>query len=1226
MATKKYLSPNSFIDTITDNFRKMMGQYFYINDSSKLVYGEDKSTLDPSFYVDEMGVPNPVPTDVLFRSDSSPDVEKTLQIMRTTAPVADWDGPDPLSLPYLEYGLYSHVDSPTHVNSYADGHKKSLYLRVWASSEDYPTMAGFSSDMNFIFQNDPSGEFLEESFTYESLNLTSENVSIQCEYNFFNEQFERTMTTIPETSYPNFYALATVADKGARGVYEDIKENALLFGRVDVDLADSTAFEKYFDEWPSAYVSLTSDEVSSLDKRSKNIIFPVGRKDTFIEDLSESDESFASLVPYYIHIRFPAEDVPSITNKHGDTIATTHLTDNSPEYYLNREETGAQIYGIYDSLGIWSSHLASCIDPETALVGSLAEDFALGQRQYYRNEASEVGDGRVSVRRGFDYLAATAPLVGAPQGVDRPWLNDTNSVLKFVEECNILGSEADYDLAGDSSELTFALDKKLIIGTLDDEECKIIHDLELDFETTAASLVSKDYYDYGGHQLRIHFTTPILSDPGAGATSVGSIPSLTYHANNIHENSSIGRTYKEAFEDYADKAADSFNETVIYRIAKHKGEDTATEPIQNIWIHNKDRRDFINYIDTQVKYGETYTYKIYAYKYVFGMKYNYRYISGPRIEESTTVIDGEEVLGYTVTWTGAYNLFDDFAEAGTTISERGLELQVHEWIPVFNELAGLDDPEYDADELLFDMASATRYPVYRDVNQDFFTVDQIRDIMRLAWYIVPAGGEFYSKSWQDIWGTVFDDSWFDDIEFEGGENIQDALVWLGSEDDPTRTSALSRLDPANFSIRNWITLFFGDSNRSPMGLGGEHRTQGLPPSHHVLWFGLGEGVHYGLTCGLETESQILLQGPFDPLGEEVVEAMAARHGSENGIQEVVMGDYSVVETTGYASEYAIDMDSSTKIVEVPYLTLTGAVVSKPPIAPEVSIVPYRAVNNELLFSFEAPFTKREELPVFVTGDDEELFSKQYAAQGKLEGEALTFEVDDVPAGYQLFRLSRPPASYADFADSLRATASTLISLTESRPVRSTSVSYRDKLRPNVKYYYMFRTVDFHGNVSNPSVVYEIELVDDGGAIYPLINTYNFPTEEATSSEKQMKKVIQIIPTLEQSVIDPAVIEGVTDPNDVTDIRLGSDSLVDTVWDKKFKIRLTSNDTGKKIDLNIDFDLKDERGVAPVVYDPPPAAPDRGLGEWKGRDRDEAELDAGAGVVGGGGDVIRRGPF
>ena len=50
------------------------------------------------------------------------------------------------------------------------------------------------------------------------------------------------MTTIPETSYTNFYALATVADKGARGVYEDIKENALLFCRVDVDLADSTAF------------------------------------------------------------------------------------------------------------------------------------------------------------------------------------------------------------------------------------------------------------------------------------------------------------------------------------------------------------------------------------------------------------------------------------------------------------------------------------------------------------------------------------------------------------------------------------------------------------------------------------------------------------------------------------------------------------------------------------------------------------------------------------------------------------------------------------------------------------------------------------------------------------------------------------------------------------------------------------------------------------------------
>ena len=50
------------------------------------------------------------------------------------------------------------------------------------------------------------------------------------------------MTTIPETSYPNFYALQMVAAHGASGVYEDIKENALLFGRVDVDFADSMAF------------------------------------------------------------------------------------------------------------------------------------------------------------------------------------------------------------------------------------------------------------------------------------------------------------------------------------------------------------------------------------------------------------------------------------------------------------------------------------------------------------------------------------------------------------------------------------------------------------------------------------------------------------------------------------------------------------------------------------------------------------------------------------------------------------------------------------------------------------------------------------------------------------------------------------------------------------------------------------------------------------------------
>ena len=50
--------------------------------------------------------------------------------------------------------------------------------------------------------------------------------------------------------------------------------------------------------------------------------------------------------------------------------------------------------------------------------------------------------------------------------------------------------------------------------------------------------------------------------------------------------------------------------------------------------------------------------------------------------------------------------------------------------------------------------------------------------------------------------------------------------------------------------------------------------------------------------------------------------------------------------------------------------------------------------------------------------------------------------------------------------------------------------------PNTKYYYTFRCVDFHGAFSNPTSIYEVEMVDDGGSVYPLINSYH-PEDVAT---------------------------------------------------------------------------------------------------------------------------------
>ena len=81
------------------------------------------------------------------------------------------------------------------------------------------------------------------------------------------------------------------------------------------------------------------------------------------------------------------------------------------------------------------------------------------------------------------------------------------------------------------------------------------------------------------------------------------------------------------------------------------------------------------------------------------------------------------------------------------------------------------------------------------------------------------------------------------------------------------------------------------------------------------------------------------------------------------------------------------------------------------------------------------------------------------------------------------------------------------------------------------------------------------------------------------SSIEMKKFLQIIPSLSQVTADIPSNTAYEDPSDIPfPIDLGSDSLepLHRIWDKKFKIRLTSKKTGKKIDLNVDFRKSDKR--------------------------------------------------
>jgi hypothetical protein len=135
---------------------------------------------------------------------------------------------------------------------------------------------------------------------------------------------------------------------------------------------------------------------------------------------------------------------------------------------------------------------------------------------------------------------------------------------------------------------------------------------------------------------------------------------------------------------------------------------------------------------------------------------------------------------------------------------------------------------------------------------------------------------------------------------------------------------------------------------------------------------------------------------------------------------------------------------------------------------------------------------------------------------------------------------------------------------------ATSVSLVDNISPNTKYYYTFRSIDVHDNRSNPTDVYVIELVEYDGMIFFNQSIYKFGDIDYNNvkTTKSFKRYFQINPNFIQSMINYE--ETFPDGNGSSAFLANSVVVgrADTsVWDKRFKMRITSKNSGKKFDIN-----------------------------------------------------------
>ncbi len=256
-----------------------------------------------------------------------------------------------------------------------------------------------------------------------------------------------------------------------------------------------------------------------------------------------------------------------------------------------------------------------------------------------------------------------------------------------------------------------------------------------------------------------------------------------------------------------------------------------------------------------------------------------------------------------------------------------------------------------------------------------------------------------------------------------------------------------------------------------------------------------------------------------------------------------------IETTDqgalFSVKVAAQVEPNIKIIEDKLFTTPDIMIMDlPPVPPHVDIIPYRAINNRLKIMLSGMSDNFREAPINILPTDQQAFEKVLAAQVSPDG-LVEFGSDDPVKRFQVFRIKTEPKSYTDFE--LRHTVDGNV--------------LEEKLLPNTKYWYVFRSIDIRGHFSNPSPVYQVELIDEKGAVKPNIKTFTIEPKEQRQLTRDFKKYLYIKPSLLQ-------------------LYKAGDDNVDEIFStltkkKRYKIRLTSKSSGKKIDLNLVFNRKQE---------------------------------------------------
>jgi hypothetical protein len=275
----------------------------------------------------------------------------------------------------------------------------------------------------------------------------------------------------------------------------------------------------------------------------------------------------------------------------------------------------------------------------------------------------------------------------------------------------------------------------------------------------------------------------------------------------------------------------------------------------------------------------------------------------------------------------------------------------------------------------------------------------------------------------------------------------------------------------------------------------------------------------------------------------------------------------------YFANFVVTTQPSLKIFEIPFMTKTLKVLDHPPNKVYVEPSYVEDNSNKILFEihYETFDLRNAQFPTLITPDDI-LAKEQYLnANNLLENGILKRESVSRQTQIQVYRINKRPTSFRDFEDGFRHSIDLKMDVSENS---YTGGCIYDTIPSGKKFYYAFRILNENGQAGQLEEIIEAEYINDGGYKYAMFNVLyeeDLSTDTFSSISIDAQKVVQLTPNIQQSILNTddtnfenSAIDELTNGK----VRLGVAD--DLIWEKTFKIRMTSKKTGKKLDLNVTY--------------------------------------------------------